>query len=646
MATYLGRANFDGYNGSHFYLELWYELGEQSIENNTSRFQLLTYVGSTDGYSGSGSFTYIYPHSTTAGIIDSSRNCGFYDSIPRNTKVGPGYSDWYTFPHDAQGKGSIYVWVDTTNNWGGVGHSEVGATITFPDIPRASSVAATNAVVGGSCTININRAVDTFKHTLTYSFDGLTGTIASNVDTSYPWIIPTTFYQKLTNTDYTVGKTCTITCETFNGETSMGTSTTTINVTVDATSTNVKPTVDATITLDSTTNNLTGATNRIIKGITDATISISATAKNGSSIASKLVTCGDGKSLTANGTMNDVESGTFVVSATDSRGVSNSTTKTLTLVEYVTLTLNPTFYRTNPTNNTIAVTFTGNYFNDKFGTASSTANTLTVKYRYKLSTASSWSSYTTLSTTKSGNTYSNGSSPITLGTNFDYTKQYDFEIVATDRIGTITRTAIVTEGIPIFDWGKSDFQFHVPVKLSSGNTVLDYSTVSGDRIKLGSSKYWDSTGIKYNSTLLSTELANLEAKKPLVATASLNTQITSGLPNGKISMDSISSNTDKLTLSNGGIKIGSGISKVLVSGQLFFQASANNAYVWTAIKNGSTEVSIALTNASSYFTSTVHAPILISVSENDVITLNGLEAKTGTIRGDKKNTYITVQVIE
>ena len=487
MQTYLKGANFNGYNGSHFWISLYRDIS-QDTATAISTINYYLYAGSRDGYSGSGSSSPAYINGSQVGSITSI-------GVNSSTLVG---TKTVQVQHDAYGKATAAYSASLNTNWGGVGSASLSGTLVLPDIPRASSVAATNAVVGGSTTININRAIEDFTHTLEYSFDGLTGTIASNVDTSYSWIIPTTFYQKLTNTDYTVGKTCTITCTTYNGEDLIGTSTTTINITVDATSSDVKPTVDATITLDSTTNNLTGATNRIIKGMTDATIAITATAKNGSSIASKLVTCGDGKSLTADGTLNDVESGDFVITAVDSRGVANSTTKTLTLVEYTSLSLNPTFYRTSPTNNTIALTFSGNYFNDKFGTASSTANTLNVKYRYKLSTSSTWSSYANLSTTLNGNTYSNGSNPITLGTNFDYTKEYDFEIVATDRIGSITRTAKVAEGIPIFDWGKTDFQFHVPIKQSSGNEVLDYTTTSGDNIVF-KNKYLDTSGIKHGN---------------------------------------------------------------------------------------------------------------------------------------------------
>lgn len=503
MANFLKTSTFNGTNGSHFKIDLYYDIYSQNITTNETVVQYDLYAGSTDGYSASFNWGAGYIGANYEGRSEvGSRN-----NIPKNSWNFIG-SRQITYTHNADGtmpNASYYALFATT---GDIGNADLSGTIALPTIPRASSIVATDAYVGSGTIININRAVDTFTHTITYSFDGLTGTIASKTsNTTFGWIIPNDFYTKLTNTNYEEGKNCTLTCETFNGNTSLGTKTTTFKVRVDASSNDVKPSVDATITLDTTTNNLTGATDRIIKGMTDATISITATAKNGSSISSRSVVCGDGQSLTGNGTINNVESGNFIVSATDSRGITNSTTKALTLVEYVTLTINPTFYRTQPTNNTIALTFTGNYFNDKFGTASSTANTLTVKYRYKLSTATTWGNYTTLTAVKDGNTYSNGTNPITLGTGFDYTKEYDFEIVATDRITTVTKTAKVLEGIPVFDWGKNDFKFNVPVYQESGNELLDYTTVSGDNVILDG-KTIDSTGIVDNGTALNTVLSN------------------------------------------------------------------------------------------------------------------------------------------
>lgn len=459
MATYLKEATFSGSNGSHFYIQLYYDIS-QNTNTNQSTLTYYLYVGSRDNYSGSGSAGNGYINGNWVGSLSSVGKNSFNYIGSRQETVN----------HNADGTGTANYNASFSFPWSNLKDASLSGSITLPTIPRASSVTATDANVESATSINISRASTSFKHTLTYSFEGLTGTIAENVATSYGWTIPTSFYNKLTNKK---NATCTITCKTYNGSTLIGSKTTTFKVSVNE-ETN-KPTVGATIIdSNSTTVALTGSSSKLVKYFSNAQVTMSATAKNGASIVSKSIVCGDGKSLTDSGTINNVESGTFVITATDSRGISNSTTITLDMKDYINLSVNANFYRTQPTNNTIALEYNGNYFNQSFGSQN---NTLGLKYRYKLSTSSTWSSYTNLTPTKSGNTYSNGSSALVLGTIFDYTKEYDFELVASDKLQTITYATKVTQGIPVFDWGKEDFQFNVPVKLASGNEILDYTVV-------------------------------------------------------------------------------------------------------------------------------------------------------------------------
>ena len=67
------------------------------------------------------------------------------------------------------------------------------------------------------------------------------------------------------------------------------------------------------------------------------------------------------------------------------------------------------------------------------------------------------------------------SAAITLDDTFDYRKSYDFQIQAYDgangtALTTVTRDLVIKRGIPVFDWGENDFNFHVPVKI--GDTTL------------------------------------------------------------------------------------------------------------------------------------------------------------------------------
>lgn len=298
---------------------------------------------------------------------------------------------------------------------------------------------------GSATTININRASSSFKHTITYSFSGLTGTIASKTsETSIGWTIPTSFYEKVPNAKS--GK-VTINCDTYSGSTKVGSSSTTANVFV----INSEPDVEATIKdVNSATVALTGDSNKFVKYMSNAKVEITATAKNSATIKSKKVICGNKSGTSTSNTLNGVESGTFVISCTDSRGFTASKTITKTLVNYVKLAfIDISLTRPSTTSNTVNAVIKGNFFNDSFGEVN---NTLSMKYRYRRS-ESSWGSYYTVTPIKSGNTFSYSAS---LGNSYNFNYEYEFEFVIEDKLMEVSQNIIVTQGVPIIDVGKND----------------------------------------------------------------------------------------------------------------------------------------------------------------------------------------------
>lgn len=372
------------------------------------------------------------------------------------------YNDNHTIAHNADGTkspsigGYFSISAPVSGGWNYF-------TFSLPTIPRASQVFATNADIESSTSININRYSSSFTHTLKYTFGSLTGTIATAVETSYGWTIPTTFYAQIPNSKT---GTCTITCETYSGATLIGTSTTTFTASVNEAAN--KPTISATISdSNTTTSTLTGNNQNMVKYFSNAAFSITATAKNSATIASRSITCGSLSSTVASGTLNAVESGTFVVSATDSRGISNSVTYSRTLVDYVRLTFNPVLYRTTPTGGGVSITFTGNYFNSTFGSVANqlgdTAGQYRIYWKYREKGTTTWSAETIINVTRSGNTFSNGVSPISLGTLFTYTKSYEFSFRVKDKLTTLdVPIQSVAQGIPVFDWNKTAFNVNVP----------------------------------------------------------------------------------------------------------------------------------------------------------------------------------------
>ena len=345
-------------------------------------------------------------------------------------------------------------------------------SVDLDTIPRASSVTATNANIGSKTTITISRASSSFTHTLTYSFGGLTGTIATKTtSTSVSWTVPTSFYAKIPNDPS--GK-CTITCDTYSGSTKIGTDTCTFTAT--AAESVCAPTVSVTaVDTDADVIALTGSNKRIVRGFSDVKVTTTAEAHNSASISSSnvSVTCGSEKKTGTSVTFSNVESATIKATATDSRGYPTTATATgLTLVNYIVPTIKETISRESPTSSTVNIYVEGNWFNGSFGAVT---NTLRVQVRYKPKSQASYEDkddYVDMTVTTSGNTYT-----ATLALpGLDYTQAYSIRIRVRDSIHQydgalaepVYRNTEISKGIPVFDWGEDDFRFNVPVELDSG----------------------------------------------------------------------------------------------------------------------------------------------------------------------------------
>lgn len=217
---------------------------------------------------------------------------------------------------------------------------------------------------------------------------------------------------------------------------------------------NPNPTINPTITdSNSTTVALTGSSSKLVKYYSNAAITIGAAAVKGASLTSQKVTCGS-KSLTANGTISAVESGSFVFTAKDSRG--NTTTKTVTpsFVNYVKVTCG--LGNNMPSaDGTMTVKASGNYFNGSFGSKS---NSLKVYYRYKPA-GGSYGSWVAMTVTLSSNTYSATANV----TGLDYQTNYVFQAYAADALATVYSSEKTVKATPVFDWGENDFRFNVPI---------------------------------------------------------------------------------------------------------------------------------------------------------------------------------------
>ncbi|MGI6262157.1 MAG: DUF859 family phage minor structural protein, partial [Acutalibacteraceae bacterium] len=356
----------------------------------------------------------------------------------------------------------------------------VSGTAALDTIPRKSSVSCTDANVGSSAVITINRASSSFTHTLTYVFGSLSGTIATKTSSmSIGWTLPTSFYAQMTKRTLQG----TITCETFNGSTSLGTTTCTFTATAVDTVTVSGTVVDT----NSVTVALTGDASKLIRYFSTAKATIAASTNNSATITSKTI---NGAAVSADRTFTNCEINKFTFYAKDSRDYSDSDTVELTMIPYVKLTVNAAVKRDTPTGNAITLTVKGNYYNGSFG---ATANTIGINYRFREAGTTSWAE-DGLTPTINGNTYT---ASVNL-TGFDYRTEYEFEISVADRLSGDVAGVDVVRGQPVFDWGKSDFNFNVPVAAPSmtlaGKTVPTIETGTWTPVLSGSVTYASRSG--------------------------------------------------------------------------------------------------------------------------------------------------------
>lgn len=333
---------------------------------------------------------------------------------------------------------------------------------TLDTIPRKSTVKATNGNIGAATTITISRASSNFTHTLTWKCGALSGTFATKTTaTSLSATIPTSIYSLIPNAKTA---TVTVTCETFNGNTSLGTSSCTFTAT--ANESTCKPTVSATSLEDinAKTIAITGNAQKMIKGVSNAQISgAAATAKNGATLKSLVFKCKDKSVNVSNGTavISSVMSGEFTLTATDSRGYSNTLTYTREIYDYSKPTIIAQAFRPTQTGSEIQAEYSGKY---SIGVPN---NIISVYYRYS-ENGGAYTEWISLTPTVSGNSFSGA---LTLN-DLDYRNEYKFEFRVADLLNSVIYPVTVVRGVPIFDWGEEDFNFNVPIKYGNTNKLI------------------------------------------------------------------------------------------------------------------------------------------------------------------------------
>ncbi|HEX3017806.1 MAG TPA: DUF859 family phage minor structural protein [Caproicibacter sp.] len=357
----------------------------------------------------------------------------------------------------------------------------VSQNITLTTIPRASPITASASSfnIGSSITIYTNRKSSSFTHALNLYFGGYATTITYDITDSYTWNTSgwaSPLYQQIPNTNTGTGTLRLITYDANNnvvGYTELG-------ITAHVVNSNPSFTSFSYADVDSNTVALTGDASQIVQTKSNLRVTVTgAAAQNYATVSSYRVQYGS-KTVTSSssvisfGTVSASDS--LIVTVVDSRGNTTQQSIAISTIAYSPPVISSvSLSHVNNIEAGTVLTCTGTY-----AAYMVTKNKYVLKYRYKTTSSSTWSSYVTISPTVSGGDFSFSAN---IG-NFDISSSFNFEIVASDYYSATTQPALLPTAKPVF----SIRDGKIGVNKIPENGALD---VSGDVYISGSKAYSD-----------------------------------------------------------------------------------------------------------------------------------------------------------
>lgn len=490
-----------GSNGSKIDTWIEWKVTGTSVANNTSNVRIILYAQATTSVSTN---------------YDSTENYGWvgYDNGNKNWMSKSGYDfrkkalitfgdHTFTISHNSDGTKTLTI----QGGWSTNGHSSyikdgsVSGQVTLPRIARASTISNLSTFFGSTGTITITRQSGDFTHTLTYSFGSASGTIATKTTSaSVSWTPDVSLINQFGANEWT--KTGTITCTTFSGNTPVGTSTSTLSLTIPISSLgNVSGTYGSALTLT--------ASNACSSGLT-----YTFAYYNGSSWQGIASTTNKTQSWTPNtsliGNVSNSASGTVSVRVITYRGTTiiNTATATATL----TIPKNTSSAVSGTIGSAVSIPITKAHSNltstitYSFGSASGTIATTTS------STSQSWTPPTSLLTQIPNSASGTGSITITTynGTASCGSNSYALTLSAANSVvptSSLSLTKVnnnsTVNGWGIYLQGYSQVQATLTGNGVSGSTIKSMS-ISGTGLSSSSSYSTTSATLTGTSSVLQT----------------------------------------------------------------------------------------------------------------------------------------------
>lgn len=354
-----------------------------------------------------------------------------------------GTTGWYTVSNKTSGTTSFYAELVDTGGYAQAGWNKYDTSATFNlAVDPAKSVLGgiSNFTIGNAIPISITKYSSSFRDDMVIKYGSTTVKTISGITNGSSVSFTTAELNTIYSLMSTVNSgTFSFTITTYNGSTSVGTSSQSATGSI----TGASPTISASNISykdnNSTTVAVTGDNQYLVQNLSSLLVTISSATGNKGAYITKYEATINGvtKTITSAGNIDYgvINSGsnlTLTVKVTDSRGNTASASKTVKFLPWSLPTGIITLKRKNNYEDETYLKVQASY------SSINSKNSVTIKYQYKQTTASTYSTLTTI----------NNNTQITLS--LTKNSAWDFKITITDKFGTTTYNAVLSRGRFIF----------------------------------------------------------------------------------------------------------------------------------------------------------------------------------------------------
>ena len=412
--------------------------------------------------------------------------------------------------HNADGTKSLPISASFYTGLSSSGTQGAAATVELTTIPRKSSISSVSGgALGKQSTIKVTQQSSSFTHTLTYTCGSASGTIATKVkDTTIYWTPPLSLASQNTIGS---GLTVTLKLTTYNGSTSLGTTSWTSNgYTIPNT---VKPSCTVAVNDRFAYFSKYGA---YVKGLSMLNVVITPTLAYSSPISTYNTTIGSDKYTGSQFATYDISAGSVTISSTvtDKRGnTSAAATATITVIDYATPKVTKLVAERCNQNGTANAQ--GEYVKVSFAYTVSTLNgknTLKYYLKYKKSTDTTYTEATNLVPTSGSYIFA-----------ADKSSSYDIIYGVQDDFHHITRTTSASTAMVLMHW-KSDGTAMGVGKMVEESNLFDVGLPT---------RFFDKVTLENDKSIFGTDVDGTICSALIPVSASGNTSLGYGLYNAK-----------------------------------------------------------------------------------------------------------------